>query len=693
MKLRPSHWGLALVAVLVLGVLLGEAAGWPFLRQPLQDMLARRTGLPTGLEGGFRLHLLGSPRLDVGRLRLGAAPGFDLPHLIDAQDVRLGWRWTDLWRWRQGERLRVQLLQARSLDAHLLRQADGRASWLGAGPHTGHTELPVFGTLVVSRGRLAWVDEPLDVDLRVQLQGREGAQGQGQLSGFEAHIEGRYRQLPLKLDVRAGGALPLLNDAESNETAPWVPLRVQGQVASSTVFFEGQAAALMGSPRWDGALRFKGPSLALVGRPLGVTLPQSPPFDLQGHIAQTSGVSLLRVDKATVGSSQLRGELRFDHQTQPRRLSGQLSGPRLALADLGPAVGGRTEGTRDTTPPGRVLPHRHFDLPSLKAMDADVQMQLDVLDLGSASVAPLKNLRTVVHLQGGVLRLQDLQARVAGGQFSGSTELDANASPARWQARLHLSGIDMAGWLRGLRKNDAPAPRTRSRQGLKQERQQARAGGDQPLQAYLTGELAGDVDVKGAGRSTAEILGSLSGRAQLAIREGTLSYLATEVMGLDVAQALGVVIQGDRPLPLRCARLVLSASNGVVQPRPAVLDNVDSTIWLTGRVNLRDETLDLRAITQPKDWTPLSLRAPITVTGTLAKPQVGIEGSRLVGKVLGALALGAAAGPVAALLPLIEQGEGNLEHPCEARTTGPANAPAAAVPPPPPAAPAPPVKR
>jgi uncharacterized protein involved in outer membrane biogenesis len=321
-------------------------------------------------------------------------------------------------------------------------------------------------------------------------------------------------------------------------------------------------------------------------------------------------------------------------------------------------------------------------------MDANVLMQLDVLDLGSDSVMPLRDLKTRIVLHAGVLRLEALQASVAGGRFQGVTQLDANATPARWQAQLSVSGIDLAGWLRGLGKPEASSPE-RSAAGQRRQRQAARQGGEQPVQAYLTGELAGEVNVNGAGNSTAQILGSLSGRAQLNIREGTLSYLATEVMGLDVAQALGVVISGDRPLPLNCARLTLVARNGVVEPRPAVLDNVDSTIWLTGRVSLRDETLDLRAITRPKDWSPLSLRTPLTVTGTLADPDVGIETQGLVPRVLGALALGALVGPAAALLPLIEQGEGNVEKPCEPRTTGPPSATGPASPSPPAPAPRP----
>ena len=103
-----------------------------------------------------------------------------------------------------------------------------------------------------------------------------------------------------------------------------------------------------------------------------------------------------------------------------------------------------------------------------------------------------------------------------------------------------------------------------------------------------------------------------------------------------------------------------------------MIDNQDSTVRISGTVNLRDETLALRLVTQPKDWSLLSLRTPITVNGTLGKPAVGIEGRGLAGRVLGALALGAAAGPAAAVLPLVERGSQAEGDPCTTVAAAPA---------------------
>lgn len=694
-RYRAALWTAGALALLLLGLAACEAAGWPFLRGPLQRAMQDAAGVPVTLDGDFQARLLRPAGLRVGHLRVGAAQGVQVPYLLDARDVALDWRWRDIWHWQRGQAvLRLRRLQAAALDAHLVRGADGRASWqLGppgqaaAAPEADDgvpSGLPRIGTLLVGQGRIEVDDSLLQTKLQIELQGQEGGAAAG---GYTAKAEGRYRALPLHLQARAGAALPLLQEGDEDGAAPAVPVRVEGQAGASFLSFDGTAAALLGAWRLDGQLRFKGPSLALVGKPLGLTLPHTAPFDLVGRLRQDAGVWQLRADRATLGRSRLAGDFRYDTHSQPGRLTGRLSGPLLALADLGPAVGAAVPGQAaqpvpTAAKPGRVLPQRQFDLPSLRAMDADVQVAVDELDFGSATVAPLHRLRTQVLLQGGVLRLQDLQADVAGGQVTGTTSLDGRNDQALWAADLRLRGVDVAGWIRGVQAPAAaasrPAASTQART-LRAERDAARQGGGQPVKAYLTGALAADVKVTGRGRSTAEILGSMQGRADLTLRDGTLSHLVTELVGLDLAQSLGVLIRGDEPLPLRCAHVDLAVQQGVAVPRLAVLDNADSTLRIDGRIDLRDESLALRVMARPKDISPFTLRAPVTVGGTFAQPVVGIEAQRLAGRALAAVVLGAVATPAAALLPFVDLGTRADGDPCApAPAAGPPAAASAA---------------
>lgn len=665
---------LGVVALATVLALAGaEAAGWSFLRAPLARALSTRAGVPVALEGAFTLHLLRPPLLEVEHLRVGAGQQVPVGDLLVADGLQARWHWMDLWRTAlQGRVLTLQSLQARNLELTLVRLADGRASWqLGnSAAALAPPRPPQIEQVQLGRGLVRLVDEPTQTRALITLFSDAAGAGLG------ATAVGTFRALPLDLQAHADQVLPLVGS-----TAPENDVRVQAQgaVGASQISFTGTAGAVMGARRLSGELHFRGPSLAAVGEPLRITLPRTPAFDLQGRLSHDSGRWQLLARRFTVGQSQLGGDFSYDTHSTPPMLSGRLTGSRLLWADLGPAVGTAGEGmvTHPKDPArSRVLPDRSFDLPSLRTMQADLQVRIDLLDFGVHAVAPLHAVTAHLVLADALLHLRELNAQAAGGRITGTSSLDGRGDPARWAADLEFKGVDLAGWVRGVQTPAAAAsaPAATQTGALKQQRQAAHAGGDQAVQAYLTGELSGNVHVVGQGRSTAQILSTLDGRAQATLRDGSMSHLMVEAAGLDLAQWLGVLVRGDRPLPLRCARAQLALRHGVGTAQNTLLDNSDSTINVTGQVDLRNEALDLRATVHPKDKSPLALRTPLRVTGTLAHPQVGIDGGRLAPRALAAVALGLLAGP-AALLPFVDLGDKTQADPCAA--AGVPDAPAA----------------
>jgi uncharacterized protein involved in outer membrane biogenesis len=92
------------------------------------------------------------------------------------------------------------------------------------------------------------------------------------------------------------------------------------------------------------------------------------------------------------------------------------------------------------------------------------------------------------------------------------------------------------------------------------------------------------------------------------------------------------------------------------------------------------ESLDLTVYPLPKDFSPLTLRSPLHVRGTLKNPQIRPDRSLLIKGGIAAV-LGALVNPIAALLPLIETGPGKNAD-CDALVSAAersARAPAAAV--------------
>ena len=116
-----------------------------------------------------------------------------------------------------------------------------------------------------------------------------------------------------------------------------------------------------------------------------------------------------------------------------------------------------------------------------------------------------------------------------------------------------------------------------------------------------------------------------------------------------------MLVKGDDALPIQCNVADLDIVKGVARPKVFVVNTRDSTIWIDGTVSFRDESLDLRFVVSPKDFSPLTLRTPMRVRGTLGKPAVSLELGKLAGKA-GAAALLALLNPLAAIIPFIDPG-------------------------------------
>lgn len=604
-----------LALVLVVAVIALDLAGWP----GLAPRLAERAGLGLQMDPGARVHLIFRPRLESPQLRVVSEAGDEL---ASAGTVELRWAWGDIWDWRHGAPLRLRLVQADTLDLKWARDVAGRTRWpIQAKQDKSGTEptpMPQIDHLVIRQGSVR-ID---DVPLQLFGDGRFATQAD---SHWTADLQGRLREQQLALKAEATAGLALLSSPQSGQ-AP-VQLRVELRQSQGSISFAGTAASLLDARSLDGQLHVQGRSLAPIGRPFGITLPQTPPLDLQGRLQHEAGVWQYNGVRARIGDSRLGGDFAYDTRAARPMLSGVLRGGPLRLADLGPAVGTDTPPSRS----GRVLPDRPLDLPSLNAMDARVGVALSQLDLGTASLAPLAPVNTSVVLENGVLKLENFNAGIAGGELAGLLTLDTHENPPQWLIRAGVRGMAIERWLKPQTKTLTASP--------------------------VTGRLNADADVRGRGRSTAQLLGSLNGPVRLQLEQGSVSHLLTEALGLDLAQGLGLWLKGDKNLALDCARMDGRFQAGVLRPRTAVMDNRDSRIELDGRVSLSDETLDLRAVTHPKDFSPLTLRAPVRVQGTLGDPRIALEGKRLGGRAIAALALGTLAAPPAALLAFVDPGE------------------------------------
>ena len=658
---RPVHWGvigagvaLVMVIAMVVGFGICESLGWPFLAAPMQrwlgNTLQRRVSLSADPAAAPKVavHLLGGIELTAAYIEIGAPAWSTLPYTLRARDASLRLGYLDLWRAGRGQPLRIRALRAAQIEGQLERLADGRASWqFGAKTDTPDTaeqptHLPSFGQLQVDAGTLVVRDALMDAAVDASFSLVDGAQlaaagtaASGPPSGLQLQAKGSYRKQPLRIDAQTAGVLPLVAD---NAESFALPVSFDAHIGRARVTFKGTATDALRLTALQGRFSVQGPSLAAVGDPLGITLPTTAAFRAEGVLAKRGQVWNTVLDHVSIGVSRLAGAFTFNPQAPVPVLAGRLTGSRLMLADLGPAVGvavpnaaapAAATAQRSNAKPGHVLPDREFDLPALRAMNANVLIDIDSVDLGSGLLEPLKPLRTHLVLSDGVLTLRDLDARTGQGHLVGTVVLDGRAAQALWTADLRWDGVRLESWIHQARANNAPP--------------------------YATGSLHGRARVAGHGRSSAAILGSLRGEVRMQLLNGTVSHLAVEVAGLDIAQGLGLLLKGDDVLTIQCTVADLIAEDGVLRPRVLVLDTSDSMLSVDGSMSLASEALDLRVVVTPKDFSPLALRTPILLRGTFANPSVSLDKGKL-GTRLGASALLALINPLAALIPLMDVG-------------------------------------
>ena len=631
------------LAILFIGVAACEYAGWPFLAAPLErklsSLLQRNVSVNHGLidqntgpkavsSNTFEVRFLGGLRLKATKLNIAAPSWSKNPYFLDASDIALKLRYIDLWHAYKGEPLRIKSLQASALDSFIERKANGQASWQFSDKPSDPNKpiiLPSFDELQLKNGLVHIVDVPLDTNIEAKLSLVDEittTNTNTRKTVLTASATGKYKAFPVNIELVSTGELPTgLGKSDQLPAA----ITLSAGLGSADLKFKGTTADMMHPKNFAGSYDLRGPSLATVGDFIGVTLPTTAAFNTNGTIEKQDSVWSSTLKKMAIGGSVLKGHFTFDQALKTPLLKGELSG-KLVITDLGPAFGATGEPKKTS----KVLPTRPFDLASLHKMNADVLFDMQYLDLKTTYLEPLKPLKAHLTLNNAVLTLSDIKALTAGGQLTGNAGLDGRGKTALLDANLAWKDVRLERWVK-----------------------QDRAGN---LPPYISGKLNGQAKLKGRGISSAELLASLDGNIRSQLLGGAVSHLGVEVAGLDIAQSIGVLFKGDDALPVQCAVVDLQAKNGVLSPTVAVVDTADTTLWVEGSLSLATEKLNLKAMALPKDFSPLTLRSPLNITGDFASPQVSLEKKPIALKAIAAGLL-AFINPLAAIIPLLDSGD------------------------------------
>jgi hypothetical protein len=522
-------------------------------------------------------------------------------------------------------------------DLLLEKNRDGEPNWqLGDEEREqARGPAPVIGHLRVDDGRLAYRDPAAKTDIEIELattasngEPRLRVKGDGQYQGGAFSLEGQ------------GGSLLSLRDRND----PY-PLTLTARAGGTRAYLNGTLTDPLNLTGIDIDLKLKGPDLAKMHDFINLPLPATPPYDLEGHLWREGETWRFADFKGRVGDSDLAGNFAVDLAPTRPRIRADLTSTRLDFDDLAPLIGappktgpGETESAQQRKEAARakrranVLPVKEYDLQKLRAVDADVQLKAKHIE---APGLPLDNLDTHVRLEDGVLSLQPLNFGVADGNLVSQVTLDARRNPIRTQAKITVRALH-------LQKLFPNAPITKT----------------------SASTIGGKAALETTGNSLAQMAARADGQLGLAATGGQISNLLLELAGIDAAEALRFFLGKDKTVPLRCAVADFKINDGTMRTDALVIDTADTKIVGEGVVHLGGENLDLTFHPQPKDPSILSARGPLHIRGSFKNPDFELS-TQTIARGAAALALGALAGPLAALVPLIETGPGE-DSPCRA---------------------------
>src|SRR5262249_27776482 len=139
------------------------------------------------------------------------------------------------------------------------------------------------------------------------------------------------------------------------------------------------------------------------------------------------------------------------------------------------------------------------------------------------------------------------------------------------------------------------------------------------------GEINGDASLSAVGNSVASLLGASNGEAKTLVRQGTISKLLLEEMGMNIGNVIVTQLAGDKQIDLNCMVADFQVNDGVMRARNAFLDTQEGIIDIDGRINLAQEQMDLTLTPNSKGLRVLSLRTPIYIRGSFLQPQVSLD--------------------------------------------------------------------
>ncbi len=622
---------LALVAAVVAFLIVFD---WNWLRGPVSRYASARLQREVAITGDLRVHPWSfAPKVEAYGVRIGQPawaktldPGS--PPMARVGRIALQVKVLPLLR---GQVI-LPFLAVDHPDVRLLRTADGKANWtFGARTTDAPMKLPAIQRFVINDGNLRVDDRQRGALFvgTVNAQERAGERG----GRFVLEGKGSLNKAGFLAQVTGG---PLLNITPDK---PY-PFDADIRAGATHITAQGQVNKPFDLGRFETDVTVAGADLNRLHDLTGLTLPNTPPYRVSGHLVRKG----LRYDfeklAGRVGDSDISGDLFVLTGRERPYLEAALRSRRLDFDDLGslfgaaPATGrGETASAgqkveaaqRDATQ--RLLPDATLQVDRVRAMDAKVSYRADTVN---APNLPLRKVSAELTLDKGVLTVDPLAFTFSRGDLRGKIRLDARPATPRTDMDVRLTNARLEDFI-----------------PIKSEGKNA-----------IEGPVMARAKLTGTGNSVHRAASSADGSVTVVAPRGQIRQAFAELLGVNASKGLLLLLsKSDKETPVRCAIADFDVKNGVMTTNHLVADTGVVLAKGRGTVNLATERMDFRIEGDSKKPRLVRLFIPITIKGPIMAPKPGLDASKAVGQGGIAAALGSIVNPLAALLPFVTAGE------------------------------------
>jgi uncharacterized protein involved in outer membrane biogenesis len=277
-------------------------------------------------------------------------------------------------------------------------------------------------------------------------------------------------------------------------------------------------------------------------------------------------------------NSKLNGSVTLDRSDKKPRISGDFVSETLDLRPILIDKEKRAANAEKTTATpkrksDKLFPNTPLKLDSLHHINAVVDLQIKQLLLPKVAI---DHIETKVVLKDGNLTINPLTASIGGGKLVNRLNVQTKEDMAFVDANLDIKQMNLGEMLKKLEITQA-----------------------------LEGILDLDINLKGQGKSVAELMAGLNGDVVASLGDGRLPTGYLRFFSADITSTLMKIINpfGKKidSAQINCAVCDFNIKNGMAKSDIIVVDDPQKTLFSKGKINLKTEALDFKIETHPKE--------------------------------------------------------------------------------------------